>query len=106
MSIQVGFGELMAIISSIIAGGWILLQLALKQFEKRLEEKFTQLATLDMNVKRLEMNMAQVQLGNANTFTTRQDFRDYVVEQNKRQDKIFDLLREIDNKLDTKADKS
>jgi hypothetical protein len=98
---SIGAGELIWFIVALIGGGWALLTLSFKQFEKRLENKFEaqnqRLAAMEamtLDIKRLEIEIVK----RDSQYIPRSEVQVSL-------DRVFSVLRDIDMKLDKKADK-
>jgi len=97
----VGLGELFGAVVAIIGAGWVLLQIAFKQFERRLDDKFqaqgVRIAALEgvaLDIKRLELEIVK-----------RDSAYIYRSEYNTALQRIFDKLESIDGKLSNKVDR-
>lgn len=97
-----GIGELLGAVITIISAGWFLLQIAFRQFERRLDEKFvaqgvriTSLEGVAMDIKRLELEVVK----RDSSYVSRQEY-------NTALQRIFDKLELIDSKLSSKVDRT
>jgi uncharacterized membrane protein YccC len=99
---ELGIGELVGAVVAIIGAGWVLLQLAFRQFELRLDDKFkaqgVRIAAIEgvtLDIKRLELEVVK----RDSSYVSRQEY-------NLALQRIFDKLELIDGKLSNKVDRS
>jgi hypothetical protein len=99
---EFGVAQLVASVLSIIGAGWVLLQVAFKQFERRLDDKFQaqglRIASLEgvaLDIKRLELEVVK----RDSSYVPRQEY-------NLALQRIFDKLEVIDGKLSSKVDRA
>lgn len=98
---ELGISQLIASVLSIIGAGWVLLQVAFKQFERRLDDKFqaqglriSSLEGVALDIKRLELELVK----RDGSYVSRQEY-------NLALQRIFDKLESIDEKLSKKIDR-
>lgn len=105
MPITVGFGELMAGLSAIVAVGWGILRMSFAQFEKRIDSKFNSIERLELEVKRIEVETIRTSGQNAILYATKEDLTRAQEKHDKTLERVFGLLQSINDKLDRKVDR-
>jgi hypothetical protein len=112
MAIQVEAYQLFMIVGSLLGAGWVLLQIAFGQFEKRLDIKFdgqsTRISNLEntaSRIQQLELESARRDSSMALHYVLREEYRIDQVEIKQQLNQIFQLLREMSDKLDNKVGK-
>ena len=105
MHIELGLGELLASITTGIGAIWVIVKIAFGQFERRLNEKFTALDGLLLDVKKLEIEQVKRDAIYANQFVHKEEFKSYADSQSRTIERVFGLLTQINDKLDRKVDK-
>lgn len=116
---NIGVGELAGSVIAIIGAGWVLLQLAFRQFEKRLDDKFdaqsreisaqsakiSVLEQISNEVKRLELENIRVESRSNITFATKEELIRAIEKNEKTIERVFNVLQKIDEKIEGKIDR-
>lgn len=116
---EIGTGELIGATATVIAAGWVLLQLAFRQFEKRLDDKFdlqskeiaaqsakiSVLEQISNEVKRLELESIRVESRSNITFATKEELVRAIEKMEKTIERVFQVVERIDLKIDSKVDR-
>ena len=106
MQIDLTIGELITSLSAIVAIAWALLKITIGQFEKRHDAKFGAIDTLLLDVKKLEIEQLRRDNQYSEKFATKQDLESSNNHYEKTTERIFNLLNVINDKIDTKLNKS
>ena len=110
MHVDIGIGELLAIMTAIVGAAWGLLNISLRMFEKRLDDRFgvigqkiTVLDGLVLDIKRLEVEQVRRDGVFIQQYVHKEEFKEYMERQQKTVERIFTLLQSMNDKLDTKV---
>ncbi len=112
MSFQLGFMDLAGLIGAGAGAWWIVLQVAGKQFMGKLElqfaaqgERIGKLETVAVRIQAFEVDSAKRETAMALHYVLREEYRIDHSRLEKQLDQIFELLREMNEKLDKKVDR-
>lgn len=103
VQLEIGVGEVLAVLGSVVGFGWALLKLSLSQFEKRLTDKFSAVNGLLLDVKKLELELVKRDGHYSQMFATKDDLQRHQDKYEKTVERIFTLLTHMSEKLDSKV---
>jgi hypothetical protein len=107
-----GISEILALVSGIIGVGWTLLRMSLGQFEKRLDtrfesfdEKFKVIDKVVHDIQKLELEQIKAESKFNIIYATKEELMRVSERHEKTIERIFDILRLIESKLEAKLDR-
>lgn len=106
MQIELGAGEVISILIAIVGLAWTLLKVTISQFEKRLDTKFSALDNLLLDVKKLEIEQLRRDNYYSEKYVTKAEMDSCQVKHDKIVERIFTLLQSMNDKLDSKVNKT
>jgi len=112
MHVELTFIDAVGLVVMLIGGAWALLKSNASQFNKGLDlrfssqdEKLKHIDILMLDIKRVELETARRDSEYIGKFCTKDELRAINDRSERVSSQIFELLRHIDDKLDTKVNR-
>lgn len=112
VELSVGVGEIATVLGGTVGIGWALLRMTMGQFEKRLDEKFSNqtqrmnaLEVIAVEIKKMEVEQIRME-GRLNiVHATKEELSRAEEKLEKTVERVFGILQAINDKLDGKVDR-